>query len=428
MAPTLTDPILKQNHTQANAVLSTLIRPDRMRVGYDEIEAAMEGIGLDPFRDGEIYQWLIGQLESRDIVVADGDFSDAPDVETLERMAEQAANEVADLLDETVDVSGAYLPPLLTAQEERELLQIVRDGDRAQAEMEQAVSEEHIRQLQRCIRAAAQASDELIARHMRLVYSIATRYAGRTRQLELDDLVQEGVIGLITAVRKFDLDRNTRLSTYAMCWIRQAVTRAIANQDRTVRLPMHLVETINRLKMVENKLHQLLARAPSEEELAQMLGQVLNPPPWPGNGSGRDLMASGVYSQQELEHAVQRIRAWQRIAAGEPVSIDLPVGDGEGSALGDIIPAPEAVSPEKHYEQTELHKLLEDLLAGLTQREREVLVQRFGIDNGDGRTLQEVGVHLGLTSGHAGKIEETALGRLRHTLCSENIRDLLEIV
>ena len=251
---------------------------------------------------------------------------------------------------------------------------------------------------EKLLKAVAHQGDEakqcLSEANLRLVVSIAKRYVGRG--MLFLDLIQEGNLGLIKAVDKFDYNKGFKFSTYATWWIRQAITRAIADQARTIRIPVHMVETINKLIRVSRQLLQELGREPLPEEIAK-----------------------------EMDTSVDRVREIMKIAQ-EPVSLETPIGEEEDSHLGDFIEDHDAPAPADAASFTLLREQLEEVLETLTIREKRVLELRFGLEDGRSRTLEEVGQHFGVTRERIRQIEAKALRKLRHPSRSKKLRDFLE--
>lgn len=379
---------------------------------YQEIADFFKDLNLDP----EKFEMVIDYLEQNGIDVLKISNDDDVDDDIILDDEDEVEVEKIDLsVPEGVSVEDPvrmYLKeigkvPLLSADEEIELAQNMEDGAVATekinvlkgrldgaSEEEKAEIKQEIKTLQRDVDKGADAKKRLAEANLRLVVSIAKRYLGRG--MLFLDLIQEGNLGLIKAVEKFDYKKGYKFSTYATWWIRQAITRAIADQARTIRIPVHMVETINKLIRVSRQLLQELGREPSPEEIAK-----------------------------EMNMPVERVREILKISQ-EPVSLETPIGEEEDSHLGDFIKDDNVPVPADAAAFTLLKEQLEEVLGTLTEREQKVLTLRFGLEDGRARTLEEVGKEFNVTRERIRQIEAKALRKLRHPSRSRKLKDYLE--
>ncbi len=353
--------------------------------------------------DGEEQDLLEGIPEEE--LKAASDVS-LPKVRTKKtRSSVRKRNEAANVTMLTGDPVRMYLKeigkvPLLSAAEEIDLAMKIEAGVAAAAELDKAEEEgrelerREKRRLGRVEQVGIDAKQQLIEANLRLVVSIAKRYVGRG--MLFLDLIQEGNLGLIRAVEKFDYTKGFKFSTYATWWIRQAITRAIADQARTIRIPVHMVETINKLVRIQRQLLQELGREPTPEEIGKEMGLP-----------------------------AERVREIQKISQ-EPVSLETPIGEEEDSQLGDFIEDAAAVVPPDAASFSMLQEQLSKVLDGLAERERKVISLRFGLEDGHPRTLEEVGREFGVTRERIRQIESKTLAKLRHPSRSSKLKDYLE--
>ncbi|HEV8423975.1 MAG TPA: RNA polymerase sigma factor RpoD [Actinomycetes bacterium] len=346
---------------------------------------------------------ILQHLQDENIEVVE--MVDELDAEEFAREARSARDEELALKAPTNDPVRMYLKeigkvPLLTAEQEVILAKAIDEGEAATAEIDKAtdngrkLTPTRLRELQRTERHGQLAKKKLIEANLRLVVSIAKRYVGRG--MLFLDLIQEGNLGLIRAVEKFDYNKGFKFSTYATWWIRQAITRAIADQARTIRIPVHMVETINKLIRIQRQLLQDLGREPTPEEIGR-----------------------------EMEFSPEKVREILKVSQ-EPVSLETPIGEEEDSHLGDFIEDSDAVVPVDAASFILLQEQLDSVLHTLSEREKKVIQLRFGLTDGHPRTLEEVGREFGVTRERIRQIESKTLSKLRHPSRSQKLRDYLE--
>ncbi len=403
---------MKQKFQEKLMGLLALGKKKKNMLEYQEISDFFKDMPLEP----EKMELVLDYLDHNGIDVLRISDDDDDDDEIILTEEDDVEVEKIDLsVPEGVSVEDPvrmYLKeigkvPLLSAEEEIELAQKMEAGavatekiaileermeDAEEAEIEDL--KEEIKSLQKDVDLGSEAKKRLAEANLRLVVSIAKRYVGRG--MLFLDLIQEGNLGLIKAVEKFDYRKGYKFSTYATWWIRQAITRAIADQARTIRIPVHMVETINKLIRVSRQLLQELGREPSPEEIAV-----------------------------EMNMPVDRVREILKISQ-EPVSLETPIGEEEDSHLGDFIKDDNVPVPADAAAFTLLKEQLEEVLSTLTDREQKVLTLRFGLEDGRARTLEEVGKEFSVTRERIRQIEAKALRKLRHPSRSRKLKDYLE--
>jgi len=308
---------------------------------------------------------------------------------------------------------------LLSAEDETKVAEQIHKGEVAEKSMKHARSNGKLKAV---IELAEHARTRLAEANLRLVVSVAKRYIGRG--MSFLDLIQEGNIGLLRAVERFDHSKGFKFSTYATWWIRQAITRAIADQARTIRIPVHMVETINRLIRVSRRLTQELGREPTSEEIA--LEMDIMPPE-----ERRAILQAQAEGEpldpaldRHLKRAALKVRRIMKVSQ-EPMSLETPIGSEDNSSLGDFIEDESVLGPADQASRQLLKEQMQDVLEGLSEREREVLELRFGLKDGQTRTLEEVGETFGVTRERIRQIEAKALRKLRHPIRSRKLRDYL---
>lgn len=424
---------------ELNAVVDSMVKRGKElgEITEDDIQVALSDIDVDADELSAIYDAIrskgvnisaSGTEDDDKTRVDDDDFADDEDEDNAEASevaavdaelpkAQPPANkskrsrtrvrrsEVTATVMLTEDPVRMYLKEigkvdLLTASEEVDLAMKIEAGLEAASRLDEAdqgtvsLTRAEMRRLNRVEQVGLDAKQQLISANLRLVVAIAKRYVGRG--MLFLDLIQEGNLGLIRAVEKFDYTRGFKFSTYATWWIRQAITRAIADQARTIRIPVHMVETINKLVRVQRGLLQELGREPTPEEIAE-----------------------------EMDMTPDRVREIQKISQ-EPVSLETPIGEEEDSQLGDFIEDNQAVVPPDAASFSMLQEQISQVLDTLAERERKVIELRFGLVDGHPRTLEEVGKEFGVTRERIRQIESKTLAKLRHPSRSSKLKDYME--
>ena len=407
------DEAAKEKFQQKLKDLLALAKKKKNMLEYQEISDFFADMQLEAEQFDKILDFLeannidvlrITDDDSDDEILLDVDDEDEIEVEKIDLSVPDGVS-IEDPVRMYLKEIGKV--PLLSAEEEIELaknmeagavakekIAILKSREENATEDELAEIKEEIKNLQKDLDAGDEAKKRLAEANLRLVVSIAKRYVGRG--MLFLDLIQEGNLGLIKAVEKFDYRKGYKFSTYATWWIRQAITRAIADQARTIRIPVHMVETINKLIRVSRQLLQELGREPSPEEIAA-----------------------------EMNMPVERVREILKISQ-EPVSLETPIGEEEDSHLGDFIQDDNVPVPADAAAFTLLKEQLEEVLGTLTEREQKVLTLRFGLEDGRARTLEEVGKEFNVTRERIRQIEAKALRKLRHPSRSRKLKDYLE--
>jgi RNA polymerase primary sigma factor len=431
----------KKGDTRLEQLLSKAKGTEEKHAPQDDTPDALPAGKEDTKASGALYKQLLEMgvelVEEKKVAGKSlTDVEEPPDTE-LDQVEEELESEAEEPIEEVLDLGSPELTGdpvrmylreigrvnLLTAEEEVMLARKIQRGIKASQQLEQdGLDSTQQEKLERLVDEGEWAERHLAEANLRLVVSVAKRYIGRG--MNFLDLIQEGNLGLLRAVEKFDHRRGYKFSTYASWWIRQAISRAIADQARTIRIPVHMVETINRLIRTQRRLLQELGREPTSKEIA--LEMDLMPE------EDRQIIEEARVTSQPLDPIIER--RWRRAAtkvrrimriAQEPMSLETPIGAEENSYLGDFIEDESVVGPVDAASKQLLKEQMQDILDSLSDRERKVLEMRFGLLDGQGRTLEEVGQEFGVTRERIRQIEAKALRKLRHPIRSRKLRDYL---
>ena len=374
--------------TSLSSVTASLIKRGNHRgfLTMAEVQQELEEVEAP----GEAFEKVADELRLKGIKLME----EGPAV--VEETIEVSQISVSDPVRLYLNDLGRY--PLLTSQQEVELAMQLEAGNRARERLvsEEPLSDEDRAVLSHQLDVAKSAHDQLVNSNLRLVVSLARRYVGRG--MALLDLIQEGNVGLMRAVERFDYRRGFKFSTYATWWIRQSISRAIADQGRTIRMPIHVLDSVNKLTRLQREITQVKGHAPTLDELAR-----------------------------EMDLPVERVAELRRIAQ-DTVSLETPVGEDEDGTLGDLVEDVDSEMPADVATFTSLQTQLAQALEGLSERERQVLVMRFGLADGKPRTLEEVGAHFNVTRERIRQLETKALAKLRHPDKSGRLEGFLEDV
>lgn len=378
-----TSSLQARSDIQVEQFVAELLMPQVEMLTYEQIEDALRAHGIDPYEAGEFYEAILDVLIGRGVLVVD-QLPGAEPVRDMDKEALDDAAEVMDLLKRSSYDPDLYRHPILSAERERRLLEIYQDGLRAARLLDETdtYTAKQRNAFEQRYEAGRRALDELVRCNFRLVLKLAVPVARFAKHLTLDDLVQEGRMGFFKAIERFDLNTKLRLSTYATWWIRQSISRAMADCDREIRLPVHMVEEQSRVRRTQTHLTITLGYEPTTQQLAQSLGMT--------------------------EERLQKILHWSQ----RPRSLDQVTSADGDTRFGDLLPDPSFLDPIDTIEIEELRSALLQVLDELTERERCILIMRYGLDGNERCTLATIGERLGLTRERIRQIEVKALRKL----------------